>query len=302
MANPRQGRAAMVATSAVIATALSFPATSAATVTIGSNLGRAPTVQFGGTAQTETDSQISLGSGSQAPGGLTSPVNGTVVRWRIRVGDTAGAGGALRIIRPLGGNLFTGAGTSATVIPPVNATTPLDTQLPIQIGDRIGLDLISPGGMKVFVPDPDATFDSWVPALVDGSPGRPPDPPSSGYEMAFNAEIEPTSTFTIDKAKPKRGGKVVLQATVSNPGTLIAGDARDAGVAVAATAAKRKKLLKRATSTVTAPGQITLRLRPTKAAKSELRSRGRLKAKVKLAFTPTGGTAATDAAKVKLKA
>ena len=44
----------------------------------------------------------------RAPGGLSSPVNGTIVRWRIRVGDSTRVTN-FRIIRPLGGGLFTGA-------------------------------------------------------------------------------------------------------------------------------------------------------------------------------------------------
>jgi hypothetical protein len=283
-ANPLLRRGTLAAACLVIVAVLAFPAGSTATVTIGSNLGRDPGVSPSCT-DVCTNSQFSLGVGRQAPGGLTSPVNGTVVLWRISVGVNTEAT-SFRVIRPLGGNLFTGAGTSATVTPPLNAITPYQTQLPIGIGDRIGLNCCDPGFLEAFA-DAMGTMNSWTPILADGPAGRPPDFTPT-FEVLVNADIEPTSAFTIDKAKPKGGGKVKVTATLPNAGSLVAGP-------------KGKKLLKSTTSQITAPGGITLTLKPTKAAKKQLRSRKRPKVKVKLTFTPTSGTAATNTVKVKLK-
>ena len=127
-------------------------------------------------------------------------MNGTVVRWRIRVGDSTRVTN-LRIIRPLGGGLFTGAGTSPSVIPPINATTSYDVQLPIRIGDYIGLDCCDPDFFEpeaeFFVAGNAAVRNEWQPGLADGGPGRAP-LSASPYEVALNAEINPTSTFTLD--------------------------------------------------------------------------------------------------------
>jgi hypothetical protein len=42
-------------------------------------------------------------------------------------------------------------------------------------------------------------------------------------------------------------------------------------------------------------------VKPTKAGRSILADKGKLKTKLKLVFTPTGGTASTQVRKVKLK-
>jgi hypothetical protein len=44
-----------------------------------------------------------------------------------------------------------------------------------------------------------------------------------------------------------------------------------------------------------------LLVRPTKRARALLRERGKLKAKLKVIFTPTGGSPTTQVLKVKLK-
>jgi hypothetical protein len=163
-----------------------------AAVTIGSNLGRQPDVDTSFIGSRTTASNLSLAPDRQAPGGLTSPVNGAVVRWRIRVGGSTEVTN-FRIIRPLGGGLFTGAGTSAQVTPPINATTAYDVQLPIQSGDYIGLDCCYPSGAQFFVSDPGgATIrNDWQPSLADGGPGRAPGSFPAPFEIALNAVVEP---------------------------------------------------------------------------------------------------------------
>jgi Ca2+-binding RTX toxin-like protein len=97
----------------------------------------------------------------------------------------------LRIIRPLGAGLFTGAGTSASVTPPVNATTTYLAELPIRIGDYIGIDCCNPGapGAEFFVGDVPAIRNEWLPGLADGGSGRAPYG-ANLYEVTINAEIE----------------------------------------------------------------------------------------------------------------
>jgi hypothetical protein len=70
---------------------------------------------------------------------------------------------------------------------------------------------------------------------------------------------------------------------------------------VAAVPVKKAKYLKRSSTQVTAPGRTVILVQPTKAARQALGVRGRLKAKLKLAFTPNGGSASTLIRKVKLK-
>ena len=89
-----------------------------ATVTVGSPLTASFTGVFGGTA---TEINFALGEpGSQ----VTSPVNGTIVSYRVRVFSSSTGRFAIRAIRPAPGGEFTGAGTSTPVTPPVPGFRP----------------------------------------------------------------------------------------------------------------------------------------------------------------------------------
>jgi len=176
-----------------------------AMVTIGSNLGRQPDVSSQYDPR-PTFANFALAPDRQAPGGLASPVNGTVVRWRIRVGSSTEVTN-FRVIAPLAITYFAGVGTSPQVTPPSNATTAYDVQLPIQVGDYIGLDCCDPGDAAFFVSDPSGASirSEWQPALGAGTPAS-----SNPYEIALNADIEPTSTFTIGIVHNWKKGRASL--------------------------------------------------------------------------------------------
>ncbi len=292
-----KGRGAQLAFAAILGAALTVPATAHGLITLGSNLGRAPD-QMRGCLPSCTFVPASLTPAAEASGGLVSPVNGAVVVWRVRVGSSSTTPTAFRVIRRLSGGLSTGAGTSATVTPPLDTTTPYPTGLPIGIGDTIGLDIGSPAG-RFFV-DSTGTFDVWDPPLVDGGPGQAPFT-SLPSELAINADIEPTSTLANVKAKAKKGGKVRVSLETPNAGRLVAGDTTDKGVKAAA-AGKKRKLLKKKIVQAPGPGPLSFVVKPTKGSKSALADGRRPKTKLKLVFTPTGGSAATQFVKVKLKA
>lgn len=277
---------------------LIVPGNARSTVTIGSNLGRVPDVA--NLCSSCTLVQSTLGSDSAAPFGIASPVNGTVTVWRIRTASTEVIPTAFRVIRPVGANLFTGAGTSATITPPVSATTPYQTQLPIAIGDKIGLDIGGSTNARYFVTNPGGTRDHFIPALLDGGPGRSPTANFPNLEIAVNADIEPTAVLSGVSTKPKKRGKVKVSAQVPNPGTLAAGDSKDTGLK-SATAAKKRKLLKLATAHASAPASLSLVVKPTKTAKALLADGRRPKVKLKLLFTPTGGSPSSQTLKVRLK-
>jgi hypothetical protein len=260
-----------------------------AMVTIGSNLAREPnsTASY---SPRPTLSNTSLASGLQAPGGLSSPVNGTVVRWRIRVGDFTQATN-LRIIRPLGGGFFTAAGTSPTVIPPIHATTTYNVQLPIRIGDYIGIDCCNPleGESDFFVTGVPAIRSEWQPSLAGGGPGRAPSR-TTLHEVALNADI--TTTFTVDAiTRNKKKGTATLTVTVAFAGELTGAGK---GIKVANGALN--------SMTVSAPGSVRLLIKARgRKKKKKLNSTGEVKVKPKITYTPTGGEPGTRSVKVKLK-
>lgn len=262
-----------------------------AEVTIGSDLAREPDSAARYTPR-PTFSNLSLASDRQAPGGLSSPVNGTVVRWRIRVGDSTRVSN-LRIIRPLGGRLFTGVGTSPSVKPPIGATTSYAVQLPIQIGDYIGLDCCNPDffepDAEFFVAGNAAVRNEWQPSLVDGGAGQVP---TSSYaaEIAVNADIEPTSTFTLEAiTHTNRRGTATIAANVPNPGELTGSGN---GVKVGIAAVTRNQ--------VRAPGKVKLLIKAKGRKKRKLNSTGKVKVWPEITYTPTGGSASTQSMKVTL--
>jgi hypothetical protein len=259
-----------------------------AVVTIGSNLARVPN-SAANYIPRPTFSNVSLPSARQAPGGLSSPVNGTVVRWRIRVGDSTRITN-LRIIRRLGSGLFTGAGTSASVTPRTAATTSYRVQLPIRIGDYVGLDCCDPG---IFEPDAEffvtgnaAVRNEWQPRLADNAGGRAP-LRTNGYEIALNADINPISTFTLDAiTRNKNKGTATITANLPNPGELT-GSGRGVNAAVIS----RK---------VRAPGRVRLLIKAKGKKKRKLNSTGKVRVRPEITYTPTGGDANTRSVKLKL--
>jgi hypothetical protein len=273
------GAVLFLATTAVSAGAL---------VTIGSNLGRQPNSTPDYTPR-PTFSDMALAPDRQAPAGLSSPVNGTVVRWRIRAGDSTGATN-FRIIRSLPSGLFTGAGSSPTVIPPIGATTSFAGQLPIKIGDFIGIDSPPSPGAEFFVTGGAAFRAEWQPTLANGSLGRPP-LRGNPYEIAINADINPTSTFSIDAiTHNKKKGTATLTITVPNPGEL-SGAGKGVKVAKAGGVSKR----------VRKPGSVKLLIKARSGKKRKLNSTGKVKVKPRITYTPIGGDPATQSVKVKLK-
>jgi hypothetical protein len=282
-----------------LALALVIPGGAGAAVTIGSNLGRAPDgiMASEGCSPPCTLMQDTLAPDRQASGGVTSPVNGTVVLWRLRVGGST-TPTSLRVIDHLAGGLATGAGTSATVTPALNSQSSFPTSLPIRIGQSIGITCCQPvaeyfvagGGSRLLFSAP----------FTDGGPGEMGSG-TSPKEIALNADIEPTSAFTVDSVRTVKNGSLLITANLPNPGTLVAGDKLDAGIAASAKKKRKPMLLKRASVNATAPGPVVIRVSPAKAAKLVLRRGKRVKAGLRVAFTPTGGKATSQALKVKLR-
>jgi hypothetical protein len=278
------GRAKGIALLASTAVLLG-PATAQATVTIGSNLGRVPTV-LTGCDPSCTRVGASLAPTAIAPGGLASPVNGTVVTWRIRVGGSS-APATFRVVRRFPGDLASGAGTSATVTPAIQSINAFATRLPIAIGDWIGVDCCVGGGGVIGVSGGSGTTDLWLPALADGAVPRARFQfgPQDMFETAINADIEPTATLDSVKAKPKKRGKIKVALIAPNPGTLFA----------------TGKGLHSTRADIPAAGPFTLVVNPYHVAKRKLTKGKKVKVKLKLSFTPTGGSAAAQTVKVKLK-
>jgi hypothetical protein len=277
-----------------LGTLLALPGASQATVTIGSDLGDSPSVGIACVGSICTRVQTSLPADDLSPNGVASPVNGTVVRWRIRSAASATQQPVVfRIISPATGGQFTGGGSSASVTPPdIDGVTPFVASIPIKIGDFLGLNYNSSVNSYFGLSAGPNSGQNFNPALLEGSTRSPQN--NTTEQLLVNADIEPTNTFTAT-AKGKKGGKVKVTAQLPNPGTLQVGDKKD----LASVAAKRR--VTGSTTQLTAPGTADLKVRATKSARALLARKGKAFAKLKLVFTPVGGSATSQVLRVKLK-
>jgi hypothetical protein len=270
------------------AAALAVPSVSQGAVTIGANLGAlvpAPLPYNCSASHVCTVANTTLIPSVTAPGGVASPVKGTVTSFEVRTGG-ATAPLQLRILRPAGSD-YTGAGTSAPVTPPLNQISPpYPVSLPIQSGDILGLNCCqSAANNNATATLPVGNFATWGTvanlALGDGQT-RPPDSSNHQWAVIVRGEVEPDNSFTLGKVEAKLG-RIRLKVTVPNPGVLSAGT----------------RLLKSSRFTVTTPGTVTLVGKPTRTGRARLSGTGKLK--VVVTYTPTFGTATTQKAKAKTK-
>jgi hypothetical protein len=180
--------------------ALGLPAAGAqGAVTIGSNLSSAAT-NGKGCGPTPTFIQTQLPDRQ-----LASPFDGVITRWRIkyRGGPQPLEAYHLRVLRPVAGGKWLGAGTSPYVPFPVHTTvggavkeTPV--RLPVRAGDMLGLDAgdsedLSVETLFAFADRPGASLHSFSPQIRDGEeretgPGCFQNVPS---ELLMNADVEP---------------------------------------------------------------------------------------------------------------
>ena len=263
-------------------------------VTLGSDLSKPPISSWGCGGMPCTGVQLSL------PGATTvSPVNGTITTWRVR-GASGTDTGRLRVLTPnAGGASYTFKSASAIETVPLGTSiSTFTTSLAISTGDLIALDDDHAGGNNfgdaggssgaelIFQPEP-LTGPAVMPAF------------NSVGELLFNADVVPTAIFpTPKKPKTTKSGAALLTITAPNPGTLtvVSSNAK-------ASAARGKKglFVKPVALTVPAAGDVQVKLRPTKSTKSVLRRFGQANGQVRITFTPTGGSPASQLLRVRLR-
>lgn len=291
----RGDRLLRLALAAVTLPLLAIPATAQGTVTIGSSLQRS-TMTSTSCLPNCTVVLGDLSPDAQASDGVTSPINGTVTTWRLGVGNESGPT-AFRVVHRLPDGSYTGGGTSAVVTPTLNMDNVFPTNLPIQRGDLIGIDCCAVPGVTYFTADHSGQRIFFEPGFLgDGATGAMPSG-TDNFELLLNADIEPTSAFTLSKVRRKKGGAISVTAQVPNPGTLVAGDPHDYALG----APGNKALLLKPDVADVSPGSVTVTTRPTQRARDILARRGRLRVHAKVLFTPKGGLPSGQTRTVKLK-
>jgi hypothetical protein len=146
------------------------------------------------------------------PGAVAaSPVDGTIVRWRI-FGATVGKTYRLRVLTPEGGAaLFSGSGTSAGIA--TDRTSEFDAALPIKAGQRIGVDLEPDGRIAISPPGVAGETLTFRPPLGENVTAAGL---AGTGEMGLQAEVQRAPTITsIDPATGSVQGEnsVVIEGT-----------------------------------------------------------------------------------------
>jgi hypothetical protein len=179
---------------------LMAPGAGATTVTVGSPLTLSFDAETFGSSRSLTNFTLA------EPGAMpTAPANGTITSWKVL--DASGGPLKLRVVHPLGGNLFVGGGTALSGPITGLGLTTFTARLPIKAGDYIGLDpTANSDAIGGNFTTPGSTFIDFGSPLVDGSPvGSPGDTPVQG-EAAFNAQV------LLNCIVPKVKGKKVSAA------------------------------------------------------------------------------------------
>ena len=181
----------------------------AATVTVGSPL----TASFSSSPISGHFTIVDSGL-PESGANVTSPVTGTIVRWRI----TQASGGPfrLRVLTPVGGTVYTGAGTSAPQAPSSLATQTFSTSMPISSGQTIGVDNANPSGDHIGGASPPGATDLlWAPPLADGET-RAAGGSFSG-EVGFNADVQPLPTVaSVSPSSGSTAGGTVVTISGTN--------------------------------------------------------------------------------------
>src|SRR3954453_21421748 len=188
--------ASLVAAAAAISVC-SASAAQASTVTVGSPMNGILDGGFvGNNGSAVTVANLTL---FDPAAHVTSPVNGTVVQWRV---NTLGTGEyAIRVLRPVGGDSYTGVGRSAQDITTSGFYT-FPANLPIQAGDLIGIDLPDNQGINASN-FPGSVWEGWVPPIPEGSAGGASSFNFSNSELAFNADVQSTDAPPAPAPKKK---------------------------------------------------------------------------------------------------
>jgi PKD repeat protein len=108
-----------------------------------------------------------------------------------------------------------------------------------------------------------------------------------------------SNEFSFETRTSSSNGTASLTVDVPGPGTL--GLVATANVSGTAARAGRTIKVARLTRSVAAAGPVNLTIKPSRVARRVLARKGKLRARVKLTYTPTGGTASTQTRTVTLK-
>jgi hypothetical protein len=177
---------------------------SASTVTVGPMLplpNPFPTRITCGSPCTLTNASLPSGASYR------SPVDGVIVRLRLH--GVKGASYRLRVITPLDGSQYLGAGSSSWLTPAEDVET-FPVSLPIRSGQMIGIDLKTSGTPITWESAGSAPILQWEPQLPDGVAQSAFG--GDSLVFAFNADVQPPPGLSSisPSSGPSEGGTQVV--------------------------------------------------------------------------------------------
>ncbi len=236
---------------AVVAVAgVAFMAPSAhATITVGSSLTAplAPGSAIGG--------DITAFAVLPAAGSTLSPVNGTVTGGHLKQGSMSSGDVSLRIVHRLAdGSIQVVAAGPDNLFGAGAGTYPLKGGIPVAAGDIVAIRATL-GVERAITPGAAYQFQSTSSVPVGG----PPVAAIGGLadsELLYNAQIDPSNSFTVGAPTGGKKGRAAVVVTVPNPGRLDAGAINDNRFAVPAKKKKKKKTRSRCSPATPSPRQL----------------------------------------------
>jgi hypothetical protein len=184
----------------------------------------AHTYTFGSTMTGPFTSSPLLGvpSFNRAIANAVSPVTGAVVGWNVRGGENGAL--HLQVFHPGAAlNEYVAGAQSAAGVPSTPGVEHFTTDLPIQAGDTVGIEgegrSVNGPAIGFSIQGPPNNLWGFASALTEGTAAiaeGEPDfgelPGFTGFEVFFNAEVQPTPTVTAvgPTVGPAAGGTGVL--------------------------------------------------------------------------------------------
>ena len=273
----RLGLVASVASLSLLA--IASPA--AATVTVG---------QIDSGTPTSCSNSFEFVQRSTPDNSYVMPATGVITSWTHRSQSGLGQMPTLKIYRKVAEPArYQVVGHDSQPISQ-NTTKTFPASIPVKAGDLLGLTGAGGAvniGCLIFGSSGNGEYGYFMGNLGDGASN---DFLTGGGRLNVSATLQPTNTFTLGKVKRnEKKGTATLTAKVPNPG-LLTGSGN--GVKVASVA--------RPSRTVSAPGNVKLKIRAKGQKKRQLDQTGKVKLGVNVTYTPTGGDPSTESKKVKL--
>jgi hypothetical protein len=213
-------RLLLTALGTCVATSALAGVAEAETLTLGADL----------TAPKESGTCSPLGGGgcgemivtAAAPSvGTRSPVDGTVVRWRIG-GTSAMSGYRLNVLHKNTDGSYTVTATSGPVTPSGDEIETLDSALPIRLGEYLELDIPDQGGIAVVSGSSiDSFFTPFQGVGETQFTGESEIPITFGYNADIEADPTPPPPVTPAKQTPPTPIALVAPAPVAEAHCVI---------------------------------------------------------------------------------